>query len=519
MPSPEQGDYIGFRRASANNRARERPSQEHLRPSRVDGSRARGRELCSRPSGNAQGHPADAVRPPAAGRHRARAAEGPRLRPQTHPPPPDPGARRNPRSRTARIRSSSRDLCRDPYGGARDVRADEASDSRSAAFRSRFRGLLRVPAPGLPTCRPARQLHRRLRRLRSGPGGLQPSAVERAAQVCGPTTAGLPPCAPAQHAGPRLRTPPPWACRPATSRRSSRRRSRSTSSSGELDLDVSCPEGAAASAGSVRASAEASGRCELYVDLAALVDAKKGRLIGEADGRCLAGYFGHHYDDDEFNADANSSDRFANHISCNYRARAVILEYLKSTLYRYSGDTFEPADNADALRIRKVFQLQTPPPFPGLNAAPYKGLTKLWQNDEALRQDRLIADSVVASVNEIYALQDRIKKKGSERAPRRRRHCRRRRTGARVSCCARNSRCDRASAPHAYACAYRARRSPRCDSALRARTARSRCGSSSASRQSRVRSCVSWTSACPSNPRRRPASGRSRRPPPLGWRA
>ena len=123
-------------------------------------------------------------------------------------------------------------------------------------------------------------------------------------QVCGPTTAGLPPCAPANTQV--LACGPTSVGLPACNFKTFIKAPKPIDiSSGELDLDVSCPDGAeGAAAGSARASAEASGSCDLYVDLEALVDAKKGRLIGEADGRCLAGYLGHHYDDDEFNAPA-----------------------------------------------------------------------------------------------------------------------------------------------------------------------------------------------------------------------
>jgi hypothetical protein len=63
-----------------------------------------------------------------------------------------------------------------------------------------------------------------------------------------------------------------------------------------------------------------------------------------------------------------------------------------------------------------VLQSQVAPAFPGLNAAPYQGPPGLWQNDESLRQTRVLADLIVDAVNELYALQERNRKRGKRSA-------------------------------------------------------------------------------------------------------
>ncbi len=233
-------------------------------------------------------------------------------------------------------------------------------------------------------------------------------------QVCGPTTVGLPPCAAANNQV--LACGPTSVGLPACNFKTLIKAPAPIDiSSGALDLDVSCPpgaEGAAAGAGAAGTArpSQSQSTCDAEIDLATLVDAKRGRLIGEGSNRCSLSYLGAVETSDEKLSDT----MWGNVVSCNYRNRAVVLGYLKSDLHRgYSGESFAPLGKSDALRIRDVMQSQTAR-FPGLNAAPYQGPIEVWQNSETLRQGRIISEMIVAAVNEIYALQERIKKKTSK---------------------------------------------------------------------------------------------------------
>jgi hypothetical protein len=243
-------------------------------------------------------------------------------------------------------------------------------------------------------------------------------------QVCGPTTVGLPPCAASNMQV--LACGPPTVGLPACNFKTLIKAPAPIDiSSGALDFELSCPADAqATSAGArgARARASRSTTCEAEIDLAALVDAKVSALIGEGNGRCDFAYFG--YILGGTTAEERERDRtvdserertlWANLVSCNYRARQLALDYLHSDLRSgYTGEAFARPTSADELRIRKVLQSQYPN-YPRTTAGPYQGPPGLWQNEETLRQTRLIATSIIAAVNEVYALQDRASRRGAK---------------------------------------------------------------------------------------------------------
>lgn len=234
--------------------------------------------------------------------------------------------------------------------------------------------------------------------------------------VCGPTTAGLPPCGPSNTQV--LACGPTTVGLPACDFKTFIRAPAPIDiTSGALDLEISCPDGAvAAGTGGRGAGARAAKTgCAAEIDLASLVDAKVSSLIGEGGGRCATAFYAYpargSTEEERARERAVDPERerviWANLVSCNYRARQLALDHLHSTLRGgYSGEAFRKPTSADEQRIRTVLQSQSPN-YPGTTAGPYQGPPGLWQNAETLRQTRLFAASVIAAINEVYALQGR----------------------------------------------------------------------------------------------------------------
>jgi hypothetical protein len=234
-------------------------------------------------------------------------------------------------------------------------------------------------------------------------------------EVCGPTTAGLRPCAAGNNQV--------LACGPSTVGLAAcgfktliKAPEPIDLNSGELDLVVGCPSTADGSARGVVA-AETSKTCAANIDLADLVSAKRGALQSAASTLGFIAYIGGHADP-EFDAYTQQHRDAAQHnyVTFNYRARELILDYLKSDLHSgYSGDPFQPLGSSAEPPIAALLSSKAPQ-YPGSNMGSYQDPIELWQRADAFVTARRMGREIVAAVNELYQVQERTKKKSKARA-------------------------------------------------------------------------------------------------------
>lgn len=233
-------------------------------------------------------------------------------------------------------------------------------------------------------------------------------------QVCGPTTAGLRPCEAANNQV--------LACGPSTVGLAACGFKTLIAApkpidvnSGELDLVVGCPPTAVGS-GRGAIAAEVT-TCAADVDLADLVSAKRGALQSMAASFSWV-YVKGQYPDPEFEryAAEHRQAAYHNYTTFNYRARQLILDNLKSDLHQgYSGDPFQPLGSSAVLPIAEILRSQSPQ-YPGVNLGSYEGPTELWQNAAAFLVGRRMGGAIVDTVNELYQVQERAKKKSRARS-------------------------------------------------------------------------------------------------------
>jgi hypothetical protein len=201
-------------------------------------------------------------------------------------------------------------------------------------------------------------------------------------QVCGPTTAGLPPCAAGNHQV--LACGPTTVGLPACAFKTLIKAPEPIDvNAGELDLVIGCPSTADGSArGAV--AAETPKTCAANIDLADLVSTKRGALQSMASTLAFVAYLGGNADP-EFDAYQQQHHDAANHnyVTFNYRARELILHHLKSDLDSgYSGDPFQPLPSSTATSIAELLRSKAPT-FPGLNLGSYEDPIDLWQRADA----------------------------------------------------------------------------------------------------------------------------------------
>ena len=94
----------------------------------------------------------------------------------------------------------------------------------------------------------------------------------------------------------------------------------------------------------------------------------------------------------------------SNYTTFNVAARDLIIEHIQARPGQ-DRQPYRPLDSADANRIAVRLRDQ-----------PYKGPTELFQNADTLRANRLLAQSIVAAVNELYALQEQSRESRSSAA-------------------------------------------------------------------------------------------------------
>jgi hypothetical protein len=233
-------------------------------------------------------------------------------------------------------------------------------------------------------------------------------------QVCGPTTAGLPPCAAANNQV--LACGPSTVGLPACGFKTLIAAPEPIDiNSGELDLVVSCPTTAVGS-GRGAMAAEVPKTCAADVDLADLVSTKRGALQTMAASFSWV-YIKGQYPDPEFErfAQEHREAAFHNYTTFNYRARQLILDYLKSDLRQgYSGDPFQPLGSSAASPIAELLSSKAPQ-YPGVSFGPYEDPIELWQQAPAFLTARRMAGAIVDTVNELYQVQERTKKKSRAR--------------------------------------------------------------------------------------------------------
>jgi hypothetical protein len=232
-------------------------------------------------------------------------------------------------------------------------------------------------------------------------------------QVCGPTTAGLPPCAAGNNQV--LACGPTTVGLPACAFKTLIKAPEPIDvNAGELDLVIGCPSTADGSArGAV--AAETPKTCAANIDLADLVSTKRGALQSMASTLAFVAYLGGNADP-EFDAYQQQHHDAANHnyVTFNYRARELILHHLKSDLDSgYSGDPFQPLPSSTATSIAELLRSKAPT-FPGLNLGSYEDPIDLWQRADAFLAARRMGGAIVDAVNELYQVQEREKKKKSK---------------------------------------------------------------------------------------------------------
>jgi hypothetical protein len=234
-------------------------------------------------------------------------------------------------------------------------------------------------------------------------------------QVCGPTTAGLRPCEAANNQV--LACGPSTVGLPACNFKTLIAAPKPIDiNSGELDLVIGCPETAVGS-GRGAIAAELPKTCAADVDLADLVSTKRGALLGMAIGLSWV-YLQGQYPDPEFErfAQEHRPAAFHNYVTFNVRARQLILDHLKSTLRGgYSGDAFQPLGSSAAVPIAALLSAKAPQ-YPGVSFGSYEDPIGLWQQAPAFNSARRMGTAIVETVNELYQVQERTKKKSRPRS-------------------------------------------------------------------------------------------------------